>query len=114
MDQPDQQAEGAEPPRLRALRWLVTALTATLIVGITVIMAIIVMAFLRTQETAAPSLPDSIVLPEGTSAGAVTFGSDWIAVVTRDEAGRETIRIFDADSGAERQSVIIGTGAAGN
>ena len=36
-----------EPPRLRQLRWLVNALTATLIVGVSVVLIIVGMLFSR-------------------------------------------------------------------
>ena len=49
-----------------------------------------------------PELPDEIRLPAGERARAVTFGSDWLAVVTVDGEGRERIRVLDRATGAER------------
>lgn len=42
---------------------------------------------------AAPALPDSLTLPEGAQAVAVTLGTGWIAVVTQDQH----ILIFSPD-----------------
>lgn len=91
---------GPEPPGLRRLRRLVTLLTVTLIVGIATIVGLL--AVRLTSVGDAPALPETIALPPGERAGAVTFGSDWLAVVTVDAAGRERIRILDRASGAPR------------
>jgi hypothetical protein len=89
-----------EPRRLRQLRWLVTALTVTLIAGVIAIVALLVIrlgAFGR-----APALPAEIALPAGESARAVTLGSDWVAVVTVDGDGRERVRVLDRVTGVPR------------
>jgi hypothetical protein len=44
----------------------------------------------------APSSPDAIVLPEGTTATAYTQGTGWIAIVTSDDE----ILIYDPDGHA--------------
>ncbi|MEM6309194.1 MAG: DUF6476 family protein [Pseudomonadota bacterium] len=93
-----------EPENLRFLRRLVTVLTATMILGIT---TIVVLVFIRfSQETpaqTAPVLPDSLSLPDGAVAMAVTYGPGWYAVVTR----QGEILIFDQSSGALRQTVTV-------
>ena len=89
-----------EPPRLRQLRWLVNALTATLIVGVIAIVTLLVIRLGPTPP--APRLPPSVRLPAGESARAVTFGSGWMAVVTVDGGGQERIRVLDARTGNER------------
>ncbi|MFO1143381.1 MAG: DUF6476 family protein [Amaricoccus sp.] len=89
-----------EPPRLRQLRWLVNALTATLIVGVIAIVTLLVIRLGPTPPS--PRLPPSVRLPAGESARAVTFGSGWIAVVTIDGDGQERIRVIDSRSGEER------------
>ena len=95
-----------EPPNLRFLRRLVTVLTATMILGIA---AIVVMLFIRfsgqTPEQTGPGLPDNITLPDGANAQAVTFGADWVAVVTL----QNEILVFDRVTGALRQSLKIET-----
>jgi hypothetical protein len=89
-----------EPRRLRQLRRLVTALTATLIAGVITIVALLV---IRLGPLArGPLLPDRIALPAGETARAVTVGDGWLAVVTVDAEGRERIRLLDAATGASR------------
>jgi hypothetical protein len=94
-----------EPPRLRQLRWLVTALTATLIAGVIAIVGLLVIRL--TTPPPAPVLPSVVRLPAGESAQAVTFGGGWVAVVTIDGAGRERIRVLDGRTGAERGQADI-------
>ena len=85
---------------VRYLRVLVTALSATMIVGFIIIVALFV-----TRLSGAPdvALPDTITLPEGAKAEAFTQGRDWYAVVT--EAG--DILIYDRLTGQLRQTVRI-------
>ncbi|MEM8958831.1 MAG: DUF6476 family protein [Pseudomonadota bacterium] len=78
----DQLPEG-EPANLRFLRWLVTVLTAVMIIGVSTIVLLLVMKL--GQTPALPALPDALKLPEGAEASAVTFGPGWIAVVDRGE-----------------------------
>lgn len=97
-----------EPRGLRNLRRLVTVLTATLIVGVA---SIVILLILRLNAVTAPDieLPENIALPAGESATAFTVGDDWIAVVTRDGAGFQRIRVLDAATGAERSVTEIAT-----
>lgn len=99
--------EGAPLPlSIRLLKWLVLALTATMIVGVITIVAVIV---IRVQADAPrPILPETLVLPEGAEAQAVTVGPGWALVVTTDGrlltydgAGRlvEERRPFAAEGG---------------
>ena len=89
-----------EPRRLRQLRRLVTALTATLILGVITIVVLLVIRLSSLDP--APGLPPEIALPPGERAEAVTLGSGWIAVVTVDAAGQERIRVLDRATGAPR------------
>jgi len=88
-----------EPANLRFLRVLVTVLTAVMIGGVVLIIALIVMRFNQTP----PLLPSEITLPDGIEAHAITQGSDWFAIVTTDDE----ILIFDRLTGQMRQSVQI-------
>ncbi len=88
-----------EPPNLRFLRLLVTILTAVMIGGLLSIVGLLVIRFSKSP----PVVPDSITLPDGTTAEAFTMGADWYAVVT----GEGQILIFDRASGALRQSVTL-------
>jgi hypothetical protein len=104
-------ADFPEPPRLRALRRMVMALTGTLIVGVITVVALLVirLAALAPPPTppTPPALPEAVVLPAGESARAVTFGTGWIAVVTVDDVGRERIRVLDAATGAGLAETLI-------
>ena len=99
-----------EPPRLRRLRRLVTALLVTLILGMIAIVALLVIRLLRGEPAhgAAARNPPAA----GETAGAVTLGGDWLAVVTTDAAGRERIRVLDRATGAARATVEIAPPAA--
>jgi hypothetical protein len=95
-----EEADYPEPRRLRQLRRLVTALTATLIAGVIAIVGLLV---IRLAPLSHPvELPTTVRLPAGESARAVTLGTGWIAVVTVDPGGRERIRVLDRATGAER------------
>ncbi len=88
---------------LRYLKWLVTVLTATMILGL---LSIVVMLVIRLQApVAAPPFPDTITLPSGAKAAAVTQGPTWYAVVTTDDR----ILVFDRTTGDLRQEIPIET-----
>ncbi|MEZ5886363.1 MAG: DUF6476 family protein [Paracoccaceae bacterium] len=92
------------PPELRFLKRLVTVLTATMIAGLLTVIVLLVTRFPGAPAPVAiPALPDRITLPEGTAATAVTYGPGWIGVMT----DQGTFLIFDATSGALRQTVSI-------
>ena len=73
------------PPSLRLLKWLVIVLTLTMIGGVITVVGLLVTRMPERLAAPAPSLPEDFRLPEGTSAQAVTFGADWVAVVTTDD-----------------------------
>lgn len=79
-----------------------------MIAGLLTIIVLIVMIFMREpEERPLPALPNTVTLPAGETASAVTFGPGWIAVVTTDEAGAERVRVLDAETGAERGVLVI-------
>lgn len=84
---------------LRLLRRLVTGLTAVMIVGVVILVGLLVT---RLTDTA-PILPETLSLPEGAQAEAVTVGKTWVAVVTKDQR----ILVFDRLTGALRQTVEL-------
>ncbi|WP_299678962.1 DUF6476 family protein [uncultured Roseobacter sp.] len=88
-----------EPANLRFLRRLVTVLTATMIGGVILIIALIVMRF----NAPPPDLPDSIAVPGGAAAISFTQGPDWYAVTT----DANQILIFDRVTGQLRQTIEI-------
>ncbi len=104
-DIPDHQPDMPEPSGLRKLRVIVTLLTATMIIGI---LAIFFLIFYKIMQPAVPdlALPETLEIPEGETAQAITQGRDWIAIVTIDAEGQERIRILDVD-GSPRQVVDL-------
>ncbi len=63
------------------LRRLVTTLTATMIVGVAVIVVLMV---LRLQTPAVAPFPDDLALPAGTTLQALTRGPDYLLAITTD------------------------------
>lgn len=94
-----------EPPRLRHLRWLVNTLTLTLILGVVAIVALLATRLPRLSSPLA--LPETVALPAGERARAVTLGTSWVALVTEDRGGVERIRVFDRATGAPRAVTTI-------
>lgn len=80
MKLPDEPSDPAAVPEFRFLKILVTALTATMIVGLVAIVALFVIRLPGSANL--PTLPDSITLPEGAEVQAVTFARDYTVVVT--------------------------------
>lgn len=91
------------PSGLRALQRLVTVLMVVMILGFLVLVAALVMRL----NTRGPELPDSLVIPDGSSPVAFTQGADWFAVVVRDDEGAERILIYDRLTGRLRQEVGV-------
>ncbi len=91
----------AEPANLVFLRRLVTTLTAVMILGVVVIVALLVIRL--QQPVASAPLPAEITLPDGSRAAAFTRGSDWYAVVTT----KDEILIYDAATSALRQRIFV-------
>lgn len=85
---------------LRYLKWLVTALTVTMILGFLTIVALFVMRFTQMNRV---ELPDAIVLPDGSTATAFTRGEGWFAVVT----DADEILIYSRVTGNLRQRIKI-------
>ena len=83
--------DGALPPSLRWLKWLVTTLTLTLIGGVLTVVWLLVTRL--PLPGAHPTAPPQLQMPEGATAAAVTFGTGWVAVVTTDNR----ILIFGPD-----------------
>ncbi|MFN7004192.1 MAG: DUF6476 family protein [Roseinatronobacter sp.] len=88
-----------EPANLRFLRLLVTVLTGTMIAGLLVLIALLVIRF----PSATPPLPDTITLPDGAQAQAFTATSGWYAVVTTDNR----ILIYNRSDGTLRQQITV-------
>ena len=96
------------PPELRYLKALVTVLTVTMIAGLLTMIALFVTRL--PGRNALPPLPEEISLPDGTRAEAFARGRGWIGVVTDDDR----LLIYDAETGALRQTVLVRTGPGRN
>lgn len=94
------EAPQALPASLVWLKGLVIVLMVTMILGVITVVWVIVT---RMPDANALPLPESIALPEGAKAQAVTVGPDWFAVVTTE--GR--ILVYDRVTGALRQEVRV-------
>ena len=77
-------------------------LTLTMIGGVITVVGLIVTRMPQAFTATAPDLPDTLTLPKGSKAAAVTFGTGWIAVVTTDDR----ILIYSND-GKLRQQLEI-------
>jgi hypothetical protein len=113
---PDPEDEAPEPAPLRALRRMVSLLTATLIVGVVVVVGALVVRLIRPAEPpAAVAAPfdaisvtaDRIRLPEGESVTATGAAPGAMILATRDAQGVERLRVFDATSGRETATVMV-------
>lgn len=98
-------ATGTLPPSLRLLKWLVIALTLTMIFGVITVVALLVTRMPTAFSAPGPALPEDFTLPAGVKAEAVTFGQGWVAVVTTDDR----ILIFGRD-GQLRQDIDLAIG----
>ena len=89
-------------PTLRYLKTLVTALAVTMIAGVIILVAVVV---IRLPAAPAPlTLPEGLKLPAGETVNAITQGQGWIAIVT----GSGKILVFDGKTGALRHSYALG------
>ncbi len=97
----DMESDGAPDAKtLRYLKALVTILTVTMILGFLTIVGLFVMRFAEMNRV---ELPDTITLPDGSTASAFTRGEGWFAVVTEDDE----ILIYSRVTGNLRQRIRI-------
>lgn len=89
------------PPEIRLIKRLVVVLTSVMILGLIVIVGLLVT---RLGMAPAPlALPDTITLPEGTRAQAITLARDWIVVLGQDD----TLLLYDRATGALRHQMTL-------
>jgi hypothetical protein len=108
-DAPDPDEDAPEPPRLRALRRLVTLLTATSVAGVILVTGALVIRLSRPApafDAAAVAAP-AVALPTGESITAAGGAPGAVILATRDAAGVERLRFFDAATGAETRTVRV-------
>lgn len=73
-----------------------------MILGLLVLITLIVIRFQNDPAPMSLTLPDTVVLPEGVTAAAITAGQGWYAIVT----DTDEILIFALD-GSEMQRISI-------
>ncbi|NBE06308.1 DUF6476 family protein [Paragemmobacter ruber] len=95
----DTPEHGELPPSLKFLKWLVIVLMLTMIGGVIAIVGLLVT---RMPDGRAVVLPETLTLPEGVRAEAVTVGRDFLLVVTGD--GR--VLVYGRD-GTFRQEIAL-------
>ncbi|MEM7732632.1 MAG: DUF6476 family protein [Pseudomonadota bacterium] len=98
--QSNSQSSPVDPGTVKYLRWLVTILTATMVLGFIVIVVLFVIRF---SDAFGPELPEVITLPDGSQPLAFTQGAGWYAVVTKEDQ----ILIYDRETGDLRQTLQI-------
>lgn len=108
LQEPAPQEPATLPPELRFLKWLVTALAGTMIIGLITIVTLFVIR-LPKAPAPNPALPETLAMPDGLSAEAVTIGRGWVGVVASGAEGEEFL-IFDATSGTLRQRIPVKPG----
>jgi hypothetical protein len=102
--------DGVDPKAIAGLtlmRRLVTSLLVVMILGFLLLIGLLVTRFPTLNAPISYDLPENITLPAGISAQSFTRGPDWVGIVT--VAGE--ILIFDATSGALRQTMQIQSAA---
>ena len=111
MAQPRPDDDLPEPPQLRRLRRLVSLLILVLIGGMVVVVAVMVVQLGRLESpreaVLEPVSAESFALPAGAQVVTVGHAPGEVLMVTRDEAGAETLRVFDAATGAETSATPI-------
>ena len=99
-----------EPPQVRRLRLLVTALTVVLIGGMVVVAVTMVLrlgALGGSGSAPTPVRAAQFPLPQGAEVVSLGRGPNEVLILTRDAAGAETLRVFDAGSGAQISATPI-------
>jgi len=61
----------------------------------------------RSDSTPGPVSAAEFTLPEGAEAVSLGRGPGEVLILTRDSAGAETLRVFDAASGAEKSATPV-------
>jgi len=99
-----------EPPQVRRLRLLVSVLMLVMIAAVVVVTVSLVLGLgaLDLSKTAPePVSAEQFSLPEDAEAISLGRGPGEVLILTRDPAGAETLRIFDAATGTETSATPI-------
>jgi hypothetical protein len=101
-----------EAPQVRRLRLLVMALMVVLIGGMVVVVVAMVvrLGVLGGPDKApapGPVTASEFNLPKGADVVSLGRGPGEVLILTRDPAGTETLRVFDATSGGAKSATPI-------
>ena len=98
-----------EPPRLRRLRLMVSALILVLIAAVVIVVASLVinLGALTGRGAPAPVTAESIALPEGETVTALGESRDSLLLTTRATDGTERVRAFDRRTGEPLSMTLI-------
>jgi hypothetical protein len=97
---PEDDGDFPEPPRLRALRRMVTALTVILALGMVVIAGTVAWRLWSAAPPARPVEAGSLAIPAGAAITAVGASAAEILVTTRGPEGGEALRVYRRRDGA--------------
>ena len=96
---------------MRRLRGLVSLLMVVMIAGMLAVVVLMVVrlgAVEKPGETAVePISAESFSLPPGEKVMALGRGPGEVLLLTRNAEGSETLRVFDAKTGAERSATAV-------
>ena len=96
---------------MRRLRRLVSLLMVVMIVGMVAVVVLMVVrlgAVKGPRETIIePVSAESFSLPPGEEVIALSRGPGEVLMLTRNAEGSETLRVFDAKTGAERSATAV-------
>ena len=108
MTDSDSQAHAPEPPRIRALRRLVTVLTVVMILGMVTVVGLL--AWRLTAPAPSAALPEDIALPEGERLTGYAQNPDWTVLITEDAAGTQRLHLIRPGSETIHQTTEIRSG----
>lgn len=111
---PDDEDDLPEPPRLRALRRLVTALTVTLILGVTTIAGALVLRITRSPEPPQAEAFDpmavtapAVLLPGGERITATGGAGGVLILAVEGPGGERSLLLVDGASGRVLRRVPV-------
>ncbi|MGF1446399.1 MAG: DUF6476 family protein [Pikeienuella sp.] len=99
-----------EPPQIRRLRWLVSALLAVLIVGMISVSAAVVIGIGRIggdAEKEGQIAADEIALPQGYQVTALGRGGGDVLILAEGPDGVERLFAYSAETGVLRSVTLV-------
>lgn len=88
---------GPDGKQILWLRRLVTLLTATMVLGVGILVALALSVYLGAGSGSAPDWPTDLALPQGENLEALTRSEDWLIAVTRTGSGAARAHVLSPD-----------------